>query len=88
MKKYTIKTSYSTEVYYCFDIYDFLTEICFCDEYEVISEDTAEIEKIQLYNNIIQKLKDRGIEINAYWTSNVLLYLVGYYETLDEVLNI
>lgn len=85
MKKFTIKTAYSTEIYYCNDIDAFLTEICFCDEYEIITEEEAEKEKIELYNNTIQKLICLGIEIDTFWTNQVLLLITGYYETFDEM---
>lgn len=85
MKKFTIKTEYSTEVYYCNDIDDFLAEICFCDEYEIITEEDAEIEKIELYNNTIQKFICLGIEIDKFWTNKVLLLIKGYYESFNEI---
>lgn len=85
MRKYTIKTSYSAEVYYCFDIEVFLTEICFCDEYEIIKEEEAEIKIIELYNNTIFKLVCLEIEIDSFWTNNVLLLLVGYYENFKDM---
>lgn len=84
MKKFTIKTAYSTEIYYCDDIDDFLAEICFCDEYEIIAEEEAEIEKIELYNIIFEKLICLGIDIDIYWTNQVFLLIKGYYE-FDEI---
>lgn len=85
MKKFTIATAYSTEIYYCDDIEAFLAEICFCDEYEIITEEDAETEKIELYNNTIQKLICLGIEIDKIWTNEVLLLIKGYYEIFNEI---
>lgn len=85
MKKFTIETAYSTEIYYCNDIDALLTEICFCDEYKIITEEESEIEKIELCNNTIQKLVCLGIEIDTFWTNQVWLLIKGYYETFDEM---
>lgn len=85
MKKFTIKTAYSTEIYYCDDIDDFFANICFCDEYDVIMEEEAEIEKIELYNNTIQKMICLGTELNTFWNNEIFLLVTGYYETFEEM---
>ena len=87
MKKFTIETAYSKETYYCNDIDNFLSHICFCDAYEVISEEEAEVEKIQLYNETIEALKNDNIEVDNFWNNNVLLLTKGYYETYEEMIN-
>ena len=87
IKKYTIETSFSNETYYCNDINSFLSDICFCDAYEVISEEEAEQEKINLYNETIKKLNSDGIEVDEYWNNEALLLTKGYYETYQEMIN-
>lgn len=87
MKKFTIETAYSKETYYCNDINKFLSDVCFCDAYEVISETNAEEEKICLYNKTIEKLQNDNIKIDKYWKNNALLLTKGYYETYQEMID-
>jgi hypothetical protein len=87
MKKFTIETAYSKEIYYCNDIDNFLAEICFCDNYEVISEENPEQEKINLYNETLEKLQKDNIELDQFWNNNVLLLVKGYYETYQEMIS-
>lgn len=87
LKRFTIKTSYSTETYICYDIHDHLAEICFCDDYEVISEESAaELQpKFDKYFSRIpdeQFCHDYSFE---FWKNNVLLLLKGWYETFEEM---
>lgn len=64
----------------------FLADICFCDAYEIISIEEAETEAIEKYNNAIQELKIRDIEFSDMWEVDCLLYVKGYYETIEEMI--
>ena len=84
LKKYTIKTWYSTETYICDDIEQFLIDVCFCDVYEVISVEPAENMQAlfdEYYNSIPDAEQHKNI-----WQNNVCLLLSGYYETFEEML--
>lgn len=88
LKKYTIKTSYSTETYICEDIEDFLIGVCFCDAYEVIAEEPVEDMQTlfeDYYNRIPKKELSSDFE-KEFWRNNVCLLLSGYYETFEEML--
>jgi hypothetical protein len=87
MKKFIIETAYSKETYYCDNIDNFLAETCFCDNYEVISESETELEKINLYNETLEKLTNDGFKIDNFWNNNALLLVKGYYTSYQEMIN-
>ena len=64
----------------------FLQDICFCDDYEIISIKEAETEAIEKYNNSISELEKRNIEFSDMWEVDCLLYVKGYYETIEEMI--
>lgn len=64
----------------------FLQDICYCDEYGIISIEEAEEEAIKKYNDAIAELEKRNIEFPELWEVNCLLYAKGYYETIEEMI--
>lgn len=64
----------------------FLSEICYCDAYEIISIEEADEKAKAKYNNAISELKKLGIEVTDILINACLLYVKGYYETIEEII--
>lgn len=64
----------------------FLADICFCDEYEIISIEEAETKATEKYNKAVAELENRNISFSDMWEVDCLLYVKGYYETIEEMI--
>lgn len=77
IKVFTIKTSYSEEEYICKNIDQFLSDICFCDEYETISTRKMTKEEKERYkaalDNNLHMLICSG-------------YALGFYNSLNDAI--
>jgi len=88
LKKYTIKTHFYEQTFVCYEIDDFLCDVCFCDAYVVIKEENAEYLQ-PLFDEYLSRIPQEYIDEFSdidWWKKNVLLLLSGYYETFDEMI--
>lgn len=69
-----------------FQLEDFLASICYCDDYEIVNIDNASQEQINKYNNAIQEIVNKNIDIDDFWINNACLYANGFYETIEEMI--
>ena len=88
LKRFTIKTWYSTETKVCYDIEEYLCETCFCDAYEVIAEEPAgNLQwKFDKYFSMIPDELFNGENAYMKWKMAVLELVNGWYDDFNDMI--